>query len=54
MNENCKFLKDTRRSCSILKQLYCKIEPNKKCSWYQNKCANDKQEKIKDERGVKK
>lgn len=45
MNENCKFLKDTRRSCSILKQLYCKIEPNKKCSFYQNKCADDKQNK---------
>lgn len=39
MNENCKFA--GKRSCTILKQLYCKKEPNKQCSFYKQK---DKEE----------
>lgn len=32
MNENCRFV--GKRGCAILKQLYCKNEPNKQCAFY--------------------
>lgn len=31
----CRFYK--KNECSILKKLYCKIEPDKACSWYKQK-----------------
>ena len=38
MNKNCRYI--GKRSCTILKDLYCKKEPNRKCSFY--KPAEDK------------
>lgn len=32
MNENCRYR--GIRSCKILKELYCKIEPDKPCAFY--------------------
>lgn len=40
--KNCEYMNDSKRSCRILKHLYCKLEPDKKCSWYKQKgsCKN--------------
>lgn len=48
MNENCRFI--GKRSCTILKQLYCKKEPNKQCSFYKplEKTASEKADKKSD------
>lgn len=32
MNENCRF--KGPRSCTALKKLYCKLDPNKPCPFY--------------------
>lgn len=50
MECNCEFLNDSKRSCRILKQLYCKTEPNKKCNWYKEK---EEQENENDEKTQK-
>ena len=42
IGKNCEYMNDSKRSCRILKHLYCKLEPDKKCSWYKQKgsCKN--------------
>lgn len=53
MELNCEYMNDSKRSCKILKHLYCKIEPDKKCSWYKpkGKEQTDGQSKI-TEKGI--
>lgn len=34
---DCRFIKDNKKDCKILKALYCKLEPDKICSWYKKR-----------------
>lgn len=34
---DCRFMKDDKKDCKILKALYCKLEPDKICSWYKKR-----------------
>ena len=45
MNENCRY--NELKSCQILKKLYCKLEPDKKCSFYKKRTAEHEKDKSK-------
>lgn len=34
---DCIFCGKERKNCAILKKLYCKTNPDKKCAWYKSK-----------------
>lgn len=40
--QDCKYFNAKKQNCEILKKLYCKIEPDKKCSWYKQKTEVEK------------
>lgn len=39
---DCRYLSATQKDCTILKKLYCRIEPDKKCSWYKKKLLEER------------
>lgn len=37
MKENCKFYDRKKKTCISLNDLYCQLEPNRKCKFYKEK-----------------
>ncbi len=50
VNENCRFMAANGRKCTALKELYCKKEPTKVCSFYKKaeaeKISTDQKEGV--------